>query len=107
MSHPILVSAQKHLGDPTYLIVENNTRLAKHGINAACTQLGCIVPWNTIEKRFMCPCHSSQYNNEGPVIKGPAHLSLELANVDIEDGRVVFGPWLGTDSRTGDAPWWS
>ncbi|KAF5766625.1 putative plastoquinol--plastocyanin reductase [Helianthus annuus] len=94
-------------GDPTYLIVENKTSLATYGINAVCTHLGCIVPWNTVEKKFMCPCHGSQYNNNGTVIKGPAHLSLELANVDVEDDRVVFGPWTGTDFRTGDAPWWS
>ncbi|XP_076947986.1 cytochrome b6-f complex iron-sulfur subunit, chloroplastic-like [Bidens hawaiensis] len=91
-------------GDPTYLLVQNNTTLATYAINAVCTHLGCIVPWNTVENRFVCPCHGSQYNNEGTVIKGPAHLPLELANVDIKDDKVVFSPWKETDFRTGDAP---
>ncbi|XP_076899235.1 cytochrome b6-f complex iron-sulfur subunit, chloroplastic-like [Bidens hawaiensis] len=98
---------QRLKGDPTYLMVENNTSLATYGINAVCTHLGCIVPWNTVKKKFICPCHGSQYNNEGTVIKGPAHLPMELASVDIEDDKVVFSPWKETDFRTGDAPWWS
>ncbi|KAI3695138.1 hypothetical protein L1987_78126 [Smallanthus sonchifolius] len=41
-------------GDPAYLMVENK--------------------WNTVEKKFICPCHGSGYNNQGTVIKGPARL---------------------------------
>eukprot|EP00250_Pteridium_aquilinum_P003083 c13414_g2_i1 orf=1-510(-) len=33
-------------GDPTYLVVENDGTLATYGINAVCTHLGCVVPWN-------------------------------------------------------------
>ncbi|CAL9098719.1 hypothetical protein MUK42_07506 [Musa troglodytarum] len=94
-------------GDPTYLVVENDRTLATYGINAVCTHLGCVVPWNTAEKKFICPCHGSQYNNQGKVVRGPAPLSLALAHVDIDDGKVVFVPWVETDFRTGEAPWWA
>ncbi|XP_071725867.1 uncharacterized protein [Rutidosis leptorrhynchoides] len=94
-------------GDPTYLMVENNRTLATYGINAVCTHLGCIVPWNTVKKKFMCPCHGSQYDNDGRVLSGPASLPLELAHVDIDDDKVVCTPWTETDFRTGDVPWWS
>ncbi|KAJ6847172.1 cytochrome b6-f complex iron-sulfur subunit 2, chloroplastic [Iris pallida] len=96
-------------GDPTYLVVENDKTLAPYGINAVCTHLGCVVPWNAAEKKFICPCHGSQYNNQGRVVRGPAPLSLALAHVDIDvdNGRVVFIPWVETDFRTGEAPWWS
>lgn len=33
--------------------------------------------------------------------------SLALAHCDVDDGKVVFVPWVETDFRTGDAPWWS
>jgi len=33
--------------------------------------------------------------------------SLALAHCDIDDGKVVFVPWVETDFRTGDAPWWA
>lgn len=94
-------------GDPTYLVVENDGTLATYGINAVCTHLGCVVPWNPAENRFICPCHGSQYNNQGKVVRGPAPLSLALAHVDVEDGKVLLSPWPETDFRTGEAPWWS
>uniref|UniRef100_A0A7N0V3D4 plastoquinol--plastocyanin reductase n=1 Tax=Kalanchoe fedtschenkoi TaxID=63787 RepID=A0A7N0V3D4_KALFE len=94
-------------GDPTYLVVENDKTLATYGINAVCTHLGCVVPFNKAENKFICPCHGSQYNNQGRVVRGPAPLSLALAHVDIDDGKVVFVPWVETDFRTGEAPWWA
>ncbi|XP_047306926.1 cytochrome b6-f complex iron-sulfur subunit, chloroplastic [Impatiens glandulifera] len=95
-------------GDPTYLVVENDRTLATYGINAVCTHLGCVVPFNKAENKFLCPCHGSQYNNQGRVVRGPAPLSLALAHADVnEDGKVLFVPWVETDFRTGEAPWWS
>uniref|UniRef100_A0A6N2M2A5 plastoquinol--plastocyanin reductase n=1 Tax=Salix viminalis TaxID=40686 RepID=A0A6N2M2A5_SALVM len=81
-------------GDPTYLVVEKDKTLATFGINAVCTHLGCVVPWNQAEKKFIAPCHGSQYNDQGRVVRGPAPL-------------VIFVPWVETDFRTGDDPWWA
>ncbi|XP_059662583.1 cytochrome b6-f complex iron-sulfur subunit, chloroplastic-like [Cornus florida] len=94
-------------GDPTYLVVENDRTLATYGINAVCTHLGCVVPFNSAENKFICPCHGSQYNNQGRVVRGPAPLSLALAHADIDDGKVLFVPWVETDFRTGEDPWWA
>ena len=94
-------------GDPTYLIVESDTALESYGINAVCTHLGCVVPWNNGENRFICPCHGSQYDNTGKVVRGPAPLSLALAHAEVIDDKVVFTPWTETDFRTGEDPWWT
>ncbi|MBA0726776.1 hypothetical protein Golax_002583, partial [Gossypium laxum] len=83
-------------GDPTYLVVEKNRTLATYGINAVCTHLVCVVAWNQAENKFICPCHCSQYNDQG-------RASLALAHVGVEDGKVVFVPWVEIDFRTGDA----
>ncbi|KAI8011898.1 hypothetical protein LOK49_LG06G00655 [Camellia lanceoleosa] len=56
-----------------------------------------FVPWNSAENKFICPCHGSQYNNQGRVVRGPAPLSLALAHADIDDGKVLFVPWVETD----------
>ena len=108
-SHPAgdRTLAQGLKGDPTYLVVKEDLSLAEYGINAVCTHLGCVVPWNASENRFICPCHGSQYNNEGKVVRGPAPLSLPLAHVTVADDKVAFTPWKETDFRTGEAPSWS
>ncbi len=102
------VLAQGLKGDPTYLVVKEDKTLEDYGINAVCTHLGCVVPWNASENKFICPCHGSQYNNEGKVVRGPAPLSLALAHATVNDGdKVVFTPWTETDFRTNEKPWWS
>merc|ERR1719284_1887479 len=93
-------------GDATYLLTDENKKILDFGINAVCTHLGCTVPWNAAENKFMCPCHGSQYNNQGKVVRGPAPLSLALAHVDTDDGAIKFRTWTETDFRTGEAPWW-
>jgi len=94
-------------GDATYLIVKEDKTIETYGLNAVCTHLGCVVPWNKAENKFMCPCHGSQYNNEGKVVRGPAPLSLALAHVNDAEGKVSLSTWTETDFRTGLAPWWS
>jgi cytochrome b6-f complex iron-sulfur subunit len=99
--------AQGLKGDPTYLIVTEDKQIASYGLNAVCTHLGCVVPWNASEDKFICPCHGSQYNNEGKVVRGPAPLSLALVHADVDNDKIYFSNWEETDFRTGESPWWS
>tara|TARA_Y100000741_G_C18171967_1_gene525636 strand:- start:247 stop:774 length:528 start_codon:yes stop_codon:yes gene_type:complete len=107
-THPVgdrsLVQGLK--GDPTYLIVEGEDAITSYGINAICTHLGCVVPWNSGANKYMCPCHGSQYDSTGKVVRGPAPLSLAIAHVSIEDDQVLVSQWTETDFRTGTDPWW-
>jgi hypothetical protein len=34
--------------DATYLIVTDNGEIENFGLNAVCTHLGCVVPWNDV-----------------------------------------------------------
>merc|ERR1719163_712177 len=49
-------------GDAHYLIVKEDSTLEDYAINAVCTHLGCVVPWNRAANKYMCPCHGSQYD---------------------------------------------
>ena len=100
--------AQGLKGDPTYVVVTEDQAIESYGINAVCTHLGCVVPWNAGQNKFMCPCHGSQYDSTGKVVRGPAPLSLALAHAEVnEDDKLVFSSWTETDFRTDQAPWWS
>jgi len=93
-------------GDAHYLITKKDS-LEDYAINAVCTHLGCVVPWNRAANKYMCPCHGSQYDSTGKVIRGPAPLSLALAHVVIgDDDSVGLTPWTETDFRTDLKPWW-
>jgi cytochrome b6-f complex iron-sulfur subunit len=54
-----------------------------------CTHLGCSVPWVQEQNAFVCPCHNSQFTQEGDVLNPPAPRPLDLFPVKIENG-VVF-----------------
>ena len=93
-------------GDAHYLITLPDG-IENYALNAVCTHLGCVVPWSAANNKFMCPCHGSQYDNTGKVVRGPAPLSLALAHVEVGDDDVVgLKPWTETDFRTDLDPWW-
>ncbi len=96
-------------GDPTYLIVKTSgDGIESFALNAECTHLGCVVPWDPMQEKFVCPCHGSQYDAKGLVLRGPAPGPLKLAKVDVEEesGKVLLEPWMEDDFRTGTKPWW-
>ena len=94
-------------GDPTYIVVTEDKQIENYGLNAVCTHLGCVVPWNSGENRFICPCHGSQYDNTGKVVRGPAPLSLGLVHAAVVEDKVTLTAWTETDFRTGENPWWT
>lgn len=50
-----------------------------------CVHLGCIYGWSDQETKFICPCHGSQYAQNGDYILGPAPRSLDRFVITIED----------------------
>lgn len=72
-------------------------------LSRSCTHLGCSVPWDDDEQRFVCPCHASAFDRKGDVLQPPAPRAMDLFEVAIEHGvvrvdtgkrvkRSAFGP---------------
>jgi len=54
-----------------------------------CTHQGCEVEYSTKPEKFICPCHDSQYDKTGEVVKGPAKNRLPRFEFKIVSG-VLF-----------------
>ena len=56
-------------------------------IGLTCTHLGCMVEQRNFG--FECPCHSSRYDINGKVLRGPANRDLQKLHVaKSEDGNL-------------------
>ncbi len=54
-------------------------------MSRSCTHLSCTVPWVSGKNRFICPCHSSEFDIRGEVINPPAPRALDLYPIVIEN----------------------
>jgi cytochrome b6-f complex iron-sulfur subunit len=57
-------------------------------LSRKCTHLGCTVPWLSKERRFECPCHASEFDIRGEVIRPPAPRALDMYHLFIENNVV-------------------
>jgi len=58
---------------------------------ARCTHLGCTPNWFDAEGRFKCPCHGSNFNQDGDVIAGPAPKPLWRCAIQLaDDGQLLI-----------------
>ncbi|MBI1281848.1 MAG: Rieske 2Fe-2S domain-containing protein [Anaerolineaceae bacterium] len=54
-----------------------------------CSHLGCTVPWDQAQGKFVCPCHASAFEMNGQVLNTPAPRPLDRFPVTIENGVVT------------------
>lgn len=57
-----------------------------YALSLVCTHLGCTV--SVAGGRLSCPCHGSEFDRQGRVLKGPADRALLRLEVE-ERGGVV------------------
>lgn len=60
--------------------------------NAACTHLKCVIGYDGDKKRYVCPCHGSEFRLNGEVTRRPAKYNLKdlTGMLIIEDGEVYL-----------------
>ncbi len=57
-------------------------------LSGKCTHLGCAVPWDKDKKKFICPCHASQFDITGNVLSSPAPRALDLFTITIVNKNI-------------------
>lgn len=81
----------------TVLVYNNGTDLLV--FNDLCTHQGCQVEYITKSHKFICPCHGSEYNKTGEVLKGPALLPLQRLEYKVID-NILFVKFVVASSTT-------
>ncbi|MFQ5766651.1 MAG: ubiquinol-cytochrome c reductase iron-sulfur subunit [Acidobacteriota bacterium] len=62
-------------------------------LSSTCPHLGCQVHWQTIRKRYFCPCHNGTFDATGKATGGPpgeAGQSLSSYALRIEHGLLYM-----------------
>lgn len=55
-------------------------------LSAVCTHLGCTVPWDEAEKKFVCPCHHGMFAADGNLLGGPPPRGMDRLETKVQDG---------------------
>ena len=72
--------------DPVYLLALDGGGFA--AVSSICTHRGCTVDLGG--PGFACPCHGSQYDREGRVVKGPASRALTRYAIRVSGDELVI-----------------
>jgi len=84
--------------------VAGGEEIAQQGIAAiyqVCTHLGCLIPYQEAENRFICPCHGSTFERNSTYVRGPATRNLDQFAVEVaEDGTIT----VNTGQRSSGLP---
>ena len=72
-------------------------------LSKTCTHLGCSLPWDEKQHKFICPCHGSTFDLRGVVLTAPAVRPLDMYPVRIENGRIRVNTTIAA-RRTGFEP---
>ena len=69
--------------------------------SSICPHLGCRFAWDTSAKRFICPCHGSQFETDGEKVAGPAPRGLDPLPFREKDGKAEV-TWIQYKSGQSD-----
>jgi cytochrome b6-f complex iron-sulfur subunit len=59
-------------------------------IYQVCTHLGCLVPFDGGQNRFICPCHGSTFERDSVYVLGPAPRSLDQFEVLVTSDNSII-----------------
>jgi len=83
---PFALVDAPNLPMPIYLYQHADGRFT--AVLTRCMHLGCQV--EPAGGHLICPCHGSEYNNAGGILKGPTQLPLIRFPVETQDGNLYI-----------------
>jgi cytochrome b6-f complex iron-sulfur subunit len=72
----------------SYLVTRTSLN-AFSAVTAICTHFGCIISGYD-NQNYVCPCHGSQFNTAGAVVKGPASQPLRQFTTEFANSTLTI-----------------
>jgi Rieske Fe-S protein len=70
-----------HIADARIWLVKDNEGKIT-ALDDRCTHLKCRQKWNPDKNIFECPCHGSEFDSNGKVLRGPATKPVETLKME-------------------------
>ncbi|SRR5579883_662340 len=67
-------------------------------VDIKCKHRGCDVSYDIEDKKFVCPCHGSEYDLYGRLLKGPSEKPLAYYHTELKDGAVMVTVYGTSDA---------
>ncbi len=60
-----------------------------YALSMRCTHLGCMLNYDTVSRRFRCPCHGSVFDESGRWVSGPAKKDLQRVPAEMNKNKDI------------------
>jgi cytochrome b6-f complex iron-sulfur subunit len=71
------------------LLLVRDGATSVRAFNPLCTHRECVVAYHSSEHKLKCPCHGSQFDMAGKVLKGPAPRPLETYSAELAGEQII------------------
>jgi cytochrome b6-f complex iron-sulfur subunit len=72
-------------------IIINRPEKGFVALSRVCTHLGCLVEYDKIQNKLICPCHGALFDLEGNVESGPPPRPLSKFPIKVESDSILIG----------------
>jgi Rieske Fe-S protein len=66
------------------LVVIRTSDTAVTALSDVCTHRGCVMAYNATSKLLVCPCHGSEFDLTGNVVRGPAVTNVKVYTATLD-----------------------
>ncbi|MFH0960190.1 MAG: Rieske 2Fe-2S domain-containing protein [Pseudomonadota bacterium] len=90
-------------GEPCFIpqaevwVIKGENLSSSVALDDRCTHLGCKHKWNPEKQIFECPCHGSEFDIRGAVVRGPASRALPRMVLAESSDKILFIPEQSAD----------
>lgn len=72
------------------IMVIRSSETAVIALSAICTHAGCSMDFVPASRLIDCPCHGSQFDETGQVVRGPARRALRVYTADLTNNIITI-----------------